>query len=118
LNDAPHTLLKLFVGIIVGVIGVAMLFRTDTNIGSLSILVLGFSSLFGLVSGIADHIEPLRRGFEWGQWLIAGIAVLFLLTTVQNYFTLTMLISAAIGLSGGVLVSTVGIVTSELVSKW
>lgn len=116
-NNASHTSLKLFTGIILGTIGVAVLLRTDTIPRSLSALSIGLSSLFGLLAGIADHIEPLRHGFEWARWLIVGLAVLFLLAAVQNYFTLPILISLALGLSSGILVSTIGIIISQLLSQ-
>ncbi|QKY19226.1 hypothetical protein B4589_002110 [Halolamina sp. CBA1230] len=113
-NDI-QTSLQLLVGAVLGVVGVAVLFRAGAGVGSLSTLGVGLGFLYGLVTGVADHIEPLRRAFERGQWLIVGVAVLVLFVIVLNdAVTPALLGSLALGLGGGVLLGTAGVVGSTL----
>lgn len=118
LNEAPHTSLQLIAGIVLGGIGVAVLLRTGTSVGSLSLLGIGLSFLVGLGLGAADYIEPLQRALERGRWLVVGISVLSLLLIVlTESVTVSLLTSLTLGLASGVLFSTVSIAASHLTSQ-
>jgi|GEM_PF-3545424 len=113
-NTKQNTSLQLVAGIVFGGFGVAVLLRTGVSIESLSCLGVVGSFLVGLVLGVADYVEPLRRGFERGRWLIVGVAVFALLVIVlTESVTLSLLTSLILGLGGGVLLSTVGIAVSQ-----
>ena len=113
LNERPHTL-KAIVGIVLGGIGVLVMSKTNTSGESLSVLGPALGGTSGLVAGLVDYVEPLRRAFEWGQWLLTGVAVLFVFLSAMNYFTLSLLIGLTLGFSSGVLISTVGVALLQI----
>lgn len=117
MGGAPYTFLKLIIGLVVGVGGGAVLIWTDTSPGSLSVASIGLSFVFGLLVVFADYKQPLGHVFERGRWLMIGIAILFLLAVVQDVFSTAQWIGLTFGFSGGLVLTTVGIGTKQLVSQ-
>lgn len=115
-NNSKYTnIIKITSGMVLGGVGVAAAFETDTGLESLSTLVLGLSCFFGLVAGVADDIEPLRRAFKKGYWLIVSVAILslFVLVGDGNESVAPIVIGFALAFSIGVIVSTIGIIIVE-----
>lgn len=115
---APESL-KLLTRVVLGGVGVAAAFETNTEIASLSPLVLGFSCVFGLVTGMADDIEPLRRAFERTRWVIVGLAILslFVLIGDGNDSAAPAVIGFALAFSTGVVVSTIGTLVVKTIAR-
>lgn len=108
-------ILKLITGICLAVIGVAAAIKTNTDIESLPLFVLGLSTIFGLVAGIADEIELLQRVFRRGYWLIAGIAIIFLITVDIDESTGPLVIGFSLAFSSGVLISTIAVLIAKTI---
>lgn len=108
--------LKLLVGIILSGAGLAAAIETNTDLRSLSWLLLGFGGVSGVFLIALDQSKPLRRVVDRIQWLIVGILIL-LLFIISQYEPERYLIGYVLGFSTGILVGTIGEVLGRTVSN-
>ncbi|RZV08694.1 hypothetical protein BDK88_2768 [Natrinema hispanicum] len=107
-NSNPQYGLKLGLGTLLAGIGVVTALETNAGLESVSVLWLGLSAGFGLVAAVADAVEPLRRALERGLPLITGSAVFVVFAIMVVDPPLSLLLGALFGLSGGVIVGSIG----------
>ena len=82
--------------------------ETCVGLESVSVLWLGLSAGFGLVAAVADDVEPHRRALERGMPLITGSVVFVGFAIMVVDPPLPLLLGALFGLSGGVIVGSIG----------
>lgn len=109
--------LKFITGILLGGFGLVVLFGTNTALESVSPLVISLSAVLGLVVGISDDIEPLRRLLERGFRVLASVAILFLLLLAVGTIasSVAQMSAFALGFGSGAAVGTLGVVTARTV---
>lgn len=114
-DQVSNRLLKLVLGIVLFGVGAVIIRWTGTGVETVSLTVVGLSGIAGVVAGVGDDVETISNALERGQWVIVSLAVLFLFALPDTDASLSLLLGLCIGIGGGVVLATIGMVFMRMV---